>query len=246
MTDAEISVVIPTYEDDPALANLLLSLSFLDVAEIIVSDGVVREPPQNTLSNSGSIPLTYIPASRGRGSQIAAGIDQANQNTIWVLHTDSVPHTQSVAEIRRLLANQNITLGCFPLRFKDRSFWLKLFSVFSRFESALTTFGDQGYFFRLRNYKALDLNLCTYPLLEDVALRSALKAKGKVRKSSLALTTSARRFKKYGYLRTQVRNLNILLRYKLGEHPAQLYRRYYGTIPQTAPTHPPSSTAHPV
>ncbi len=235
-----ISIVIPVLRDDAALRRLIQTLGSLDVAEIIIADAENKSKTRPISDLTKSRNVKWITAPKGRGAQIAEGIATATQPLVWVLHADSQPARGSAAEIRRLLRDPWTSLACFPLTFRHRSKSLKLFAAISRAETALTTFGDQGFAFRREDYLRLDIDLAKFPLLEDIALRAALKRLGKVRKSKLKLSTSARRFERLGVWKTQYRNAGILYSYWRGASPTALYARYYELTRQTTPTSPPS------
>ena len=250
-----LAVIIPLYKDWQALERLLPQLTPLAIHEIIISvapssgqdDNLVQNPkalidrflPQNPALARAypariSPKIKLLTAPKGRGAQIDAGIKAAKSDFIWVLHADSLIHIQSAQSIRDNLAQPSISLGCFTLKFSpsdniSQRLSLGLFAYFSRFDSPLTTFGDQGFFFRRADYTRLKCDLNHYPLLEDVALRRALKDLGAVKRSPIALTTSSRRFMKRGIWKTQYFNLRILWRYWRGESPKQLYQDYYGS-----------------
>ena len=227
-----LSVVIPVYRDDKELQGLLRCLENLAVDEIIIIDGESRPKP-DFISRS-SCRLKWINAKRGRGAQIAAGINHAAHPNIWVLHADCRPHVGSETALTQALLNPKTSLSCFPLSFRSGDFSLSLFAWMSRLESPFTTFGDQGFAFRKSDYEQLDLKLETFPLLEDVALRAAFKRVGRVKKLQMNLPTSARRFKNLGVWKTQMRNIGILLKYWTGTSPTTLHSQYYNSTRQTA------------
>lgn len=224
------------------LAGLLQGLQDIDVDEVIIADGEARtNAPHNLtakLSQNLRGKLTWLPASpKGRGSQIQAGITQASADYVWVLHADSHIDTRAPKAIRKILAREATSLGTFTLKFNRAELdektassgarSLALFAWVSRMDSALTTFGDQGFFFRREDYVKLGLDLAQYPLLEDVALRRAFKRRGRVTRSSVPIVTSARRFARRGIWKTQLFNTQILWRYMRGESPSSLYLDYY-------------------
>ncbi len=222
----KISVIIPTFQDDVALATLLQNLAAMNIDEIIISDGEARDTlPEHIITNDLS--LIHIQSDKGRGPQIKTGIALATSPIIWILHADNIPHKNTPLAISDALQNANISLLTFTLAFDKNSFLLNLFAWFARWDSAVSTFGDQGFAFRRADYEALNLGLDHYPLLEDVALRSALKTKGRVKRSPIKIMTSARRFDKRGVWRTQFLNLSILWRYYRGQSPRKLYHLYY-------------------
>jgi len=107
-------------------------------------------------------------------------------------------------------------------------------------DTALTSFGDQGFFFRQddmdRLWPVLRPALMRAPILEDVILRRQLKSLGRVKKSHLKIGTCPNRFERRGLWSTQFLNAVILLRSRLGTPATQLYHSYY------APRHSSAST----
>jgi len=226
LTPPNISLIIPVYNDGVHLRKLLEQVSALKLKQIIVVDG-------GSLDDSRSVTRKYphiklLVCAKGRGRQIAQGLAFAHGEYIWILHADSNVPEGALGQIRNVLMCKDTVLGCFQIRFDVESVLLKCFAWVSRFDSPLTTFGDQGFFFRRQAIPTPDV-LKAWPLLEDVALRRILlrQRKGKVRKSSLVLTTSARRFSRHGILKTQLMNGWILLRYFCGVDPKKLFREYY-------------------
>ncbi len=227
-----ISVVIPVYKDDNTLAALLENLQDIDVAQIIIADGEARPsiPPnlETKLTNNLHAKIMWLAAApKGRGSQIQAGLTHASSDYVWVLHADSHIDPSAPRAIRKILNRPKTSLGTFTLKFNKPDVALSLFAWISRIDSPLTTFGDQGFFFRRKDYDVLNLDLADYPLLEDVALRCALKRAGRVTRSPMTIVTSARRFSRRGIWMTQIFNTQILWRYMRGESPASLYLDYY-------------------
>lgn len=230
-TQTRLSVIIPTYRDDVALLKLLKQLRGHDVLEIIIVDGEDRWMMPAHFSGFSNIHWKTAP--RGRGSQIAHGLACANGDYVWVLHADSQIHANSLAEISNILSDRSISLGMFQLQFIRPRWTYRLFEYFAGFDTALTSFGDQGFFFRSEDmdelWPSLRPMLVKSPILEDVILRRMLKTCGRIKKSRLKIGTCPRRFERRGLWRTQYRNAVILLQARLGTPAAELYEVYNGT-----------------
>jgi len=110
---------------------------------------------------------------------------------------------------------------------------LKIYSYFSRLESRFTTFGDQGFFVRRSDYKAIG-GCASIPLFEDIDLRQRLKAKGAIKKAPLYITTSAERFIRKGVIKTQLLNMFYIAAYELGMCPKKLAKKYYASKSATS------------
>ena len=216
---ARISVVIPAMKVTPELTSLIQELGREDVFEILIIG------PSQRIGFSGN-KIRHLSAPLGRGPQIQAGRDAARGDIIWIVHNDTKLPPNCAVQIRKIMANTENSMGCFPLRFDRSGFCLSLYAFLSRLESRFSTFGDQGFFFRRESVHDIpDLN--DYPLLEDVMIRRALRKHGKVKKTLLTVTTSGQRFDRCGPLRTQFNNLATLWRFWRGESPQKLYADYY-------------------
>ena len=235
----KISVIIPTYKDDAALTLLLEQLHDLDVFEVIVVDGEGRWIPPAHLAHFDN--LQWQTAARGRGPQIAHGLACADGDYLWVLHADAHVNPESLGEIDRILSDPKTSLGMFRLSFNQSQLTYHLFEFFARFDTSLTSFGDQGFFFRQQDidsvWDALHSDLKNAPILEDVILRRTLKSLGAIKKSPVKIGSLPRRFVRRGLWRTQIRNASILLRWAYGVTPTVLYESYYSE-PQVAPLTP--------
>ena len=234
----KISVIIPTYKDDAVIESLLKQLDGLDVYEIIVVDGEGRWTPPHSLANIDK--LQWKTAARGRGPQIAHGLACADGDYLWVLHADSQIASNSLDEIKQILSNPKISLGMFRLSFNRPHWAYHLFEYFARFDTPLTSFGDQGFFFRRDDidkiWKRLYNALTQALILEDVTLRNYLKPLGGVKKSPLKIGSLPRRFERRGLWRTQIRNAFILLQAAFGVPLDVLYESYYGAPQKTTPS----------
>ena len=102
---------------------------------------------------------------------------------------------------------------------------MRLAAWCTRFETGLTTFGDQGFFMRRSAWAAAG-GFPDQPFLEDVEMRRRLKRLGRFVKLAASVRTSARRFEAEGTLSRFALNAWILLLHRLGAAPERLLRFY--------------------
>jgi GT2 family glycosyltransferase len=82
-------------------------------------------------------------------------------------------------------------------------------------------YGDQALFVRRDAFAALG-GYADLPIMEDVDLVQRLRRTGRLHRSALAATTSARRWERDGWLRRTARHLTLILLYFCGVEPVRL------------------------
>jgi rSAM/selenodomain-associated transferase 2 len=221
-----IAVIIPVLNEAAWIAPCLAHLDQLDIAEIVVCDGGSSDRTIAIARRHDKVQV--VDAARGRGTQLRAGIELARSPIVVLLHADTMLPPRADALIRAALGHHDVAGGCFRLRFDRPRASLAFSAWFSRFETALTTFGDQAFFMRRA---ALDEagGIAEWPLLEDVDLRRRLKRVGRFVKLTACVTTSARRFERTGVLKGQLRNAAILAAFRCGASPQRLAQIYKST-----------------
>ncbi|WP_033404695.1 TIGR04283 family arsenosugar biosynthesis glycosyltransferase [Hirschia maritima] len=219
-----ISVIIPLLNNIKSVLPLVEQLSELNFHQIIIADGGSTDGGIEALLTDSRV--EFLNSPRGRGIQICGGTAIATGDIFWILHADSVITENVKQQIITTMKNPKVSLGCFHLKFSTDHPILKLYEFFSRFDCQLTTFGDQGYFFRQRDYQKIG-GCSQEPLFEDVDLRRKLKKLGIVQKSNTCITTSAERFMSKGLIKTQLLNVVFLTAYSIGVSPKYLAKIYY-------------------
>ena len=212
-TNAEsIAVVIPALNEAKHIGGLLEDLWRLGIEEIAVADGGSTD---DTVAIVASFPnIKLVRSRRGRGPQINAAVRATSAPIILVLHADTrLPHN-APALIRRTLTTDTAG-GCFRLAFDQPAPLLRLYAWFSRFETSVTTFGDQAFFMRRTTFEAIG-GAPDWPFLEDVALRDRIRACGRFVKRPESVVTSARRFMRRGPLLCQLRNVAVIAGFRCG------------------------------
>lgn len=233
MATAEVprlSVVIPVLDDAVALGRLLGELEPARHAdlEVLVVDGGSRDEPGTVVAGTGAR-LLETPA--GRGLQLAAGVEAARGAWLWFLHADSSGIGPALAYLRSLPADaapRQAGWGRFDVVFEPSSPGLSLVAWTMRLRSRLTGIctGDQGIFVH-RALLARAGGMPAQPLMEDIELSRRLRRLARPRTRREPLTTSSRRWRQRGVLRTVLGMWWFRLRYWLGADPERLAREYY-------------------
>ena len=220
---AGVAVLVLTLNEAPRITPLLLALRAGGFHEIVVCDGGSVDGTDVIAASTPGVRL--VRSGRGRGAGINAAARASRSPIIVILHADTMLPPQAEQIIQEALIDPLIVAGCFRLRFDESRPLLDGYAWLSRFETGLTTFGDQAYFIRRTAFEAAG-GAPDWPLLEDVVLRARLRRLGRFVKLREQVVTSARRFVRRGSLRGQIRNALVLAGYHLGV-PVRLLAAIY-------------------
>lgn len=224
-SERDIAVVIPTLNEVGLIGALLTALRTQGFEEIVVADGGSADGTCEIVAATPGVRLVRAPP--GRGGQINAAVRVTRSPIILILHADTALPPNASQIIRIALAAPDVVSGCFRLAFDTPHRLLAFYAWASRFETGLTTFGDQAYFIRRAAFDAIG-GAPDWPLLEDVALRERLRRVGRFVKVPACVVTSARRFTWRGVLRGQFRNIAVLAGYRMGI-PVSSLAAFYGS-----------------
>ena len=192
--------------------------------EVIVSDGGSVD---TTVADARSYGANVVTGRRGRGTQMNAGAAGARGKILLFLHADTVLPADGFAVIETTMADPDIGVAAFRARFVPESPSLRFYSACTRFESPVTTFGDQCLVVRSSLFRSLG-GFPDWPLYEDVEFLRRARKQSAVIKMNSWVTTSSRKFLAGGTVRQQVRNGLALFRFFRGESPETLAWEYYG------------------
>jgi len=208
-----LTVVIPALDEADQITGAIASAGAAG-CEIIVIDGGSRDGTQERAAAAGARVMDSEP---GRARQLAAGARLAKGDTILFLHADTRLPEDWANGVRSALADPGVVGGAFRLRFESRSPALRLIEWGTRLRVALLRmpYGDQALFARRAVLESLG-GIPQVEILEDLDLVRALKRRGRIACLALPATTSARRYRSAGALRTMLRNWAAIVGWWLG------------------------------
>jgi rSAM/selenodomain-associated transferase 2 len=221
-----LSVVIPTLDVGEALPGALAVLSGSRlIHEIIVSDGGSRD---DTVAIAAAAGVRVVTGSRGRGTQLIAGAAVATGEWLLFLHADCRLGPDWEEATNEFIARPGISghAGYFIFALDDADPAARRVEriVAWRCRALGLPYGDQGLLIARSLYDAVG-GFAPLPLMEDVDLVRRLGRRRLAPIAAKALS-SARRYRREGYLRRPLRNLLCLSLYFAGVPPRRITRLY--------------------
>ncbi|HEX6001633.1 MAG TPA: TIGR04283 family arsenosugar biosynthesis glycosyltransferase [Hyphomicrobiaceae bacterium] len=227
-----ITVVIPTLNAEATLASTLAALvsAAVDglIREVIVVDGGSTDRTAEIAEDSGA---TLITCEGGRGAQLRAGGDLARFPWLLFLHADTELEPGWEREATSFMEKVDCgkrapAAAAFRFVLDDEGFRPRLLERMVALRCRLLSlpYGDQGLLLPRSLYAGVG-GFAQLALMEDVDLVGRL-GRRRVTLLRARAVTSARRYRRDGYLSRSARNLSCLALYFLGVPPATLARRY--------------------
>lgn len=216
-----ISIIIPALNEAACIEHTLQSLQQQQQPfEVIVVDGGSRDETVEIARQFAQV----ICAERGRANQMNAGAAASKGELLLFLHADSQLPPNGLALVRQAV-DQEAQAGTFRLQFDNHSPLLGFYSFFTRFNFPKFSFGDRGLFVRTSLFQRVG-GFAPIPIFEDLDIVKRLSYHGAFVFLSAYVTTAARRFERYGFLKQQLLNGFLWIKYVLGSPPEKLADRY--------------------
>lgn len=227
MTGSEtISVVIPTLDEEAAIAGAIESVRSEGECEIVVADGGSTD---RTLEIAERLAHRVLSCPKGRGVQLNAGADASTGEILIFMHADSRLPEGAFRLVRAALQEDGVSAGAFDLRVGHDASWARVVEALANLRSRLTRvpFGDQGLFMRRGVYRASG-GYAPLPIMEDVEIAGRLGRMGKIIFLKDRMTSSARRWLGGGVIMTTLRGWALLFSYLVLRLSPERLVRFYG------------------
>ena len=224
--------VIPTLNEAVELPETLARLRLVpEVKEVIIADGGSTDATLKLAAEAGCV---VVNSAAGRGRQLRAGAERATGDVILFLHADTWVPPNAGRALLDCLARPGVVAGGFYKVFRDPPNWLvrgSRFKCWWRLLVARRVMADQGIFLR-RDTLARIGGVPAVPLMEEFELCRRLRPLGRIALADATVSTSARKFRQLGVLRTYGLMWRVTLGYYRGvplEELRRLYQRGAGS-----------------
>ncbi|MBL6955820.1 MAG: TIGR04283 family arsenosugar biosynthesis glycosyltransferase [Chlorobium phaeobacteroides] len=210
-----LSIIIPTYNEEKNIADILSSLCKAtekrNDVEIIVSDA----SDDNTQRIASEFCVTVCRSPKGRAAQMNRGAERATGEMLYFLHADTLPPAGFIDTI--LSAKQSgKEAGCFQLTFDDPHWLMQTYGWFTRLPLTLCRGGDQSLFIMSDLFKRIGGFNEELRVMEDIEIIERISTHSTFTILNDRVITSARKYAVNGRIRLQVIFGLIHLLYSLG------------------------------
>ncbi len=221
----KISIIIPVYNEESTIENLLSTLKPLQGrCEILFVNGGSTDCTVELIGDA--YPVYNAP--KGRAKQMNYGAKVSTGDVLFFLHCDSEVPSTALEEIEDVMKNHRA--GCFGIAFHSWHFFMFTCRVISnhRIKDRKVMFGDQGIFVERELF--FDVGMFPeIPIMEDYQFSLTLKERGiKLGMAKHRIYTSARRFEgnTIQKLRVMWKMNRLRAMYRDGVEPEKLVLMY--------------------
>ncbi len=228
-----ISVIIPTLNEASNLAECVQRVRAVagnaeHEIEIIVADsGSSDDTPGIARELNCTLAISPTPI-RCRAAALNLGAAKARGEVLLFLDADTLLPEDFAGHVLRTLEDARIVGGAFRLRFRERSFGLRLIEIINHLRYSVWSeyYGDQAVFARAADFQAVG-GCPEVEILESAFLCRALRRVGRLRIAPAQVRTSARRFLDDGVARVFFHDVRIWLLDRLGVDVNRYGRDYW-------------------
>lgn len=241
---SEVSIIIPTLNEEDVLARTLHNLTLLNPnpKEILIVDGGSQDDTLNIAKKAG-IPI-LLSGQAGRSVQMNLGADTAKGKILCFLHADTLVPDDLIAIVEKVLAKPKIAGGGFislmtsslqtrwgvSLHNYLKTYYAALiFRPHLFFKGLRILFGDQVIFCRRQDFQhcgGFDRDL---PIMEDADLCMRLCQYGSIYLVNRTVHSSDRRVAKWGWLKANALYLYIGFLWGMGAS-ADYLKQFYEDV----------------
>ena len=232
----KLSIIIPVFNEQE---NLAKRLSFLcEEANNKLIEIIVANSPETT-DNSFQVcenhsKVTHLKTpEKGRAKQMNFGASKATGDVLLFLHADVQLPTDFFHHIKSAI-EEGFEMGFFAYQFDKKTAFLNFNSRFTKKDGLFAGGGDQCHFFTKEFFNRIGKYNEEYCIMEDFEMMDRIrKSKIDYKIIQSKATVSARKYESNSWLKVNLINGYVFLKYKLGIHPMKLRKTYKNLLRET-------------
>jgi rSAM/selenodomain-associated transferase 2 len=220
----QLSIIIPVLNEadclDRGLARLFTLQWVTNHAEVIISDGGSND---GSLDIANRYPCSIVHSNAGRATQMNAASKTAQGKFLLFLHADS-----RLPEDFNHFIDADAKWGFYHLRLNDDAFVYRIIEAAINLRTRVSQVagGDQGLYFNRHFFESLNA-YPKIPLMEDIAICKTARRLAKPLIIGSAISSSNRRWRDNGIVKTVLLMWSLRFAYWLGVDPGRLHKIYY-------------------
>ena len=218
-----LSVVIPVFNEEERLERVIDRVKNVDT-EIIVVDGGSYDL---TVKLAEKLGVKVFKSPKGRSLQMNTGAFASNGNNLLFLHADTIVPENYPYFIFNALLDKKPVIGAFRFKTDMDNALMRFIEYAANLRSRYLKlpYGDQGIFITKADFNRAG-GYPKVPVAEDIFLIRNLKKFARIKTIPEYSVTSARRWRRHGFLKTTFVNVVIFFGCYLGIKPERLYALY--------------------
>lgn len=221
---AAFAIIIPTLNEANVIERYLIALQplRLQATLILVDGGSVDDTTHIAKPFVDQIIITHS----GRAHQMNIGAQHAKNSILIFLHADTLLPSNALTLIQNTISPLR-HWGRFNIQFDNPHLLIRMIAWFMNRRSCLTGIatGDQAIFVTRDTFFKVN-QYTEQALMEDIDLSKKLKRFSRPICLNTKVISSARRWEKFGILKTILLMWSLRLRYFFGASPTQLAHCY--------------------
>lgn len=220
-----ISIIIPTYNEQTELPNLLQHLENYGRGqiEIVVIDAGSTDGTQKSAQNFNVLFLRT--PVKGRAVQMNYGAAQANGDILFFVHADTLPPASFIDDIHTAI-NAGFDLGRYCSAYRSKSVLLKLNALLSGFDSTAGMGGDQTLFVTKKCFNQCGGFNTEMKIMEEFDFCKRARIQGRYKIIRKPVFISARKYENNSWLKVQRANFKVFRMYASGANQEALVATY--------------------
>ena len=179
MSAKEISIIIPTLNEEMTIRKCLETVINIPGIEVIVADGGSTDKTVKIAGQYRGVKL--VSSIMGRSIQMNKGATYASGNTLLFLHADCILPREVILDVQHMFENSLFVGGAFKIKLLSDKLPYRLIEKGINFRAKVfkMPYGDQGLFVKRSIFESLkgfrEMSIC-----EDLDFVCRLKKCGKI------------------------------------------------------------------